>query len=1082
MNTLVKALIAAAVVVGIAAAIFLAGGDPKKDQTRDNPSTVSGNGEQVIEPITGIETPPQEAVDVTGTVKNDAGNVLADVTVECRRVTGMVSSPKFDSVGATKSSSDGSFRFEGLASGIYDFAASAAGYPTAKKRVTLAEGAEQPVIELILASGLTIRGTIRDPLGAPVSGALVGAFLERVDPEESFEERILHLIEFEDMKNEPGVFATSDEAGEYTIVGLENDSYRLQVIASTFAPEERRFVKAGSVGVDFNLQIGGQLIGTVVDVAGGPIAGALVEIYRSSDSQDLMEIILERVLPPLDRRETDASGTFHFDAIGGEFDYRLVARASGYQTHGLEKVRVELGQQSELLISLDPGSTIRGVVYDPFGSVLEGARCKVNPVGGGQPASPPTDFNDDSIVTDGAGEFVFDSLGAGNFRLVVSHEDFATHVDAKLQTSDQQLTIHLTEGCAVTGAVFDATSNEPVAGAVITVHDVGGEQKSGISDASGVFFVRGISEQRRGVAHVNIDALGYQRVANYKMDVTEGIVTGPENFFLERNGTVRGMVIDANGQAIEGVRISARRTHATNAVVVSVGEMTTSAADGSFILSQVEAGGETFLEGAHHNYLTSRGEIFALESGQELSGLELVMRIGGAISGRVIDENGQPVADATVGAKDDVMSVVNPASLTNKAYTDAQGNYTLRRLDSGELTLLCAARGYLTIEVTGLQVTEGRTTTGVEVRMTTGAHISGTVRNSLGAPLANARVTVIDTSAGLKKLTTSTDTNGQYHFDELGYFPVDVEAETTGYGNVRLFEQPVNQEGVDFVLEAFGAIRGMAYAESGEPLRAFSVSPKLIDLDGRAKPRVAARTFSNTNGSYEFDGLQPGVYEVMIGAPGFAPEILENIVVQSDRVSELPSVALGEGGRISGFIIDARTGEPIPGATVTVIGGNRHFLPVTETRPQPAAGRRDLVTTAADGSFDLIGLSSQRVTLKFEHRSYMSEVVRDVQSGTKDLEMALGAGGTIEGTVTRGGVGVASQSVLLASGGKGQDRRVVTDRKGWYSITGLPSGDYVLRVMNFGSRENDEKLRDGGVQYDAQVFEGETTILDIPLD
>lgn len=1086
MNTLVKALIAAAVVVGVSTLVYfgLGGSDEPDRSARERRSAETSDANRV--PLDEVAPPAQGSVDAEGTVKDDAGKGLGAITVECQRVTGGPSTPKLEPVANAATDPDGSFRFDDLLPGTYEFSASSTGYATARQRRTLAEGKPTPSIDLVLSSGLTIRGTIRDPLGKPVAGARAAAFLERAEKDAPLEERLLMLLQFQDMKTEPGVTAVSDEAGAYTITGLRHDDYRVLVTASGFSPAEKRFVMAGSDGVDFSLAIGGELVGTVVDIGGKPIAGALVRVFRASGTEDLIEKIQEMALPPLEWRETDATGSFAFDSLGGESEYRVHAAAAGFQERDIQKVRVETGQRAQLEISLDPGNTIRGVVYSPAGTVLEGARCRVHPVSGTQPVSPPSDFDDDSVLTDASGSFVFDTLGAGVHRLVVSHELYATFVESRAQPADEILTIHLTEGSAISGTVSDAVTQEPIPGAKVTVHDLGGEQKEGMSDASGAYFVRGISVQPRGTTNINVEAEGYQRISNFKVEVEEGSVTAAQDFELERNGTVRGIVVDANGRPLEGVRISARRTHDTNAVVVNVGEMTTSGADGSFAVGQVEPGEETFLEGSHRNFLNSRSEPFGITPGQEIAGIELVMKVGGSVTGRVIDEQGNPIADAIVGARDDVMIEVNPASLPNKAYTDASGTFTLGRLEAGELTLISAAKGYLMVEVTGLEVIEGHTAPPVEIRMTAGAHIAGTVRNSLGEPIIGARVTVIDTSAGLKKLTTSTDTNGQYRFDELGYYPVEVEAEAAGYSKVRLFEQPVNHDGIDFVLEAFGSIRGKVYTQSGESLRAFSVSPRLVDVDGRAKARVPAMTVNNESGDYQFDGLQPGIYEVMIGAPGYAPATLENVVVQSSRVTELPVTYLGEGGRISGTVYDARTGEPVAGATVTVVGGNRHFLPRADTQPDSPRTRRDQATTGADGTFEIIGLSSGQVTLKFEHRSYMEEVMRDVQSGIAGLEVAMTSGGTIEGIVLHpGGKPAAGTQILLASEGRGHDRRVVTDRRGFYSITGLPAGEYVLRVTDFGRMPEDGTARVDPINvpaYKVSVVPGELTVFDINME
>ena len=1078
MNNLLKALAAVVVIGGIAAAVLLSGG--KKDDPKPPPST-TGGVETPIEPdpVTPVipDAPEVTTMSVGGSVKDDLGTALGGAKVVCERVSGAPSQPNYELVMTVSAGDRGTFTVEDLPPARYRFTASQPGFAAGTMIITLAEGTTPDPVNLVLTSGLTIEGIVRDPLGEPVAGAVVAAFKERAAKDASLEDRLKALIEFEEMKNEPGVFATTDEAGAYVIQGLEAREYRLVVTAQGYAPGGKRYVRAGSTGVDFDLLIGGQLSGRVTDLTGAGIADASVEVFVDTGTEDLIEIIQERALPPLDRQLTDSAGAFFFDTLGGEAGYRLIVRASGYQSNEVKKVMVALGEQANIEVQLRAGKMIQGVVYDPFGNPLANARCKVNPIGI-QPDGPPSDFNDDIFKTDESGEFVFDTLGDSNYRLVVSHDEFATFVQPKTQATQEPITVHLTQGCAVTGMIREEDTGSAIPGALVTIHDVGGEQKSGVSDQQGVFYVRGISELRRGIAHMNVEKEGYERISNFKVDVAEGTVTEGIDHFLRRNGTVRGVVVDANGQPLSGVSISARRSHASNAVVVNVGKMSSSASDGSFVIEQVQTGDGTFLEGSHPEYLKSVSDQFSVAAGGQVDGIQLVMRLGGAITGRVVDETGAPIADATVGAKEEVMSVVNPASLTNKVYTDENGKFTLRRLEAGEQVLLIAAKGYLTVEVSGHMVHEGRMTADVEVRLATGASIAGIVRNQENEPIIGARVTVIDTSAGLKKMTTSTDTNGAYRFDELGYYDVEVEAEAVGYSKVRLFDQPVNTEGVDFVLEAFGSLCGQVYTDDGEPLRAFSVSPRLIDsVTGRANPRVPSRTFNATDGTFCFDGLQPGSYEVVVGAPGYAPETIENVIMASSRRTDLPAISLGLGGRISGLVYDALSGGAIPGATVTVVGGVRHFLDSATTGPGNPRTRRDQVMVAEDGTFEIIGLKSGRVTLKIEHRLYMTEIYQDIESGTRDLEIPLGSGGSIEGVVTgEGGKLQSGTQILISSNQPGNDRRVVTDRRGRYSVAGLPSGLYTLRVSNFGRPDADNRI---GAPYEVEVVAGETTILDI---
>ena len=91
--------------------------------------------------------------------------------------------------------------------------------------------------------------------------------------------------------------------------------------------------------------------------------------------------------------------------------------------------------------------------------------------------------------------------------------------------------------------------------------------------------------------------------------------------------------------------------------------------------------------------------------------------------------------------------------------------------------------------------------------------------------------------------------------------------------------------------------------------------------DGREIHKFPARTLGANDGGFIYKDLDPGIYKFVIGAPGFAPKILENVNVRSDLATDLGTIVLDEGGRITGYILEAGTGNPVASAHVKVLGG-----------------------------------------------------------------------------------------------------------------------------------------------------------------
>ncbi|MGE4619751.1 MAG: carboxypeptidase regulatory-like domain-containing protein [Planctomycetota bacterium] len=1081
MNAATKAALLTLVIVGVGIVLMSLLGEDSGPPIMNNGSD---SGSAVVQDTgprdVGLPVREIGKVAVTGIVQDDSGTPLPGAAVVLSLLQGGRGLSQVSQLEEQNSGTDGRFQFDGLLPGLYRFQANLNGYQSHRLDLTVIEGVAVPEVVLVLSSGMSISGTIFDPLGKPVAGAQVAAFKERVEQEAPLQKRLQVLLDLPEMQEENGIIATSDESGHYQLAGLEDLGYRLQVVASGFSPSEKRYIAAGSSEIDFVLELGGILTGSVQDPGGVGIADAVVEVYRQTGTQDIIEIIQERAMPPLASRKTDGSGFFEFNELGGGSNYRLVGHALGYQPRQFENLMVDSGGSTAVDVILTPGEVIRGVVYDPFGSPLAGAICKVNQMGA-RSEGPPIKLTDEGIESDENGEFMFDTLTEADYRLIVSYQDYATHQELRIRPGGDPLNVQLSEGAAISGSVLDIETNGPITGAVVTVNDVADVKKTAVTDGNGAYFVRGITEQRRPIAYVSVTASGYTRSGNEQIEVADGAETPGANFYLERNGVVRGYVVSAGGIALPGVSVSVRKMHSEqNPVVVNAAPPVTSGSDGSFEVAEVSPGVELFLEGSHSQYLTSQSDSFDLLAGGSIDGMSLVMKIGGAISGIVIDEVGTPIEGAVIAVRDEWLGEVNPESLPSKAYSDAAGQWMIRSLPDGDHTLICSVPGYLIIERSGVVVAEGRNTANIELQVVKGAVLEGQVLSMDGIPIEGARVVAIDTSEGLRKLNRSTDLTGFFKFDNLGRYPVDLVVEKSGFADVRLFEQPVDQEPVIVRLEGLGGVRGTVLDETGTPIRAYSVSPRIIEGD-REVTRVPSRTFQSDDGRYDYDGLQPGTYNVLIGAPGFAQDVIENVVVRSNQWVDLPTVVLGQGGRVVGQIVDANSGQPIAGAKVTVSGGNRSFLTSTALG-RGGAGRRDQMLTGADGFFEFIGLSVPSIDLSVSHRAYISERVDGVASGTSDLVIAIGAGGIIEGRVSDlDGNYLAGTQVLLSGGVKGTDARSQTDRKGFFTFPGLPTGVYVVRVTNFGRSDGTPTDIKNAPTFEVTVNAGTTEFLEVEV-
>ncbi len=1053
MNSTLKALVVAVILagVGVGGFFFLTknGPDTSTQSTRTSTDSVEAPSAK-IEAKPRLDLPDPEKIACSGSVKDEAGNPLPGATVIALRKSGGELPNK--EIERLKSNNSGEFTFN-LRAGEYVFVGRLSGFQDSRVTRALVKGVQTEPVSLVLRSGLAISGYVRDFSNKPIAGATVGAFRERSPKKATEIERLMALAESQKVENDPGVLATSGEDGYNQIVGLETHEYRLRVSAPKYSPSVRRYVEAGSEEVNFNLEVGGQIVGFVSDEqTGNPIADAFVEVFEDSDpgSTDIFEEVVKRTLPPIATAYSGPGGRYEVDGLGGS-SYVVIVSAPGYQAAEINQVIVDTGLRPQQDFQLKKGNVIEGIVYTPSGEPLEGATVKVN-LQGATERSFRGGLIDPGKPTEAGGEFVFNSLQEGRYRLVVSHEDFATHIDQRIEPNGGRLEIQLTDGGAISGRVFSEQNGEAISGATVMVRDVA-EDKRGVTDANGEFTVRGIAPGRRE-QRLSVEAEGFAPNRELKATVVEGEVTSGIEVPLMRCGRVSGVVLHPEtGAPVPGVTITVKRSSSPEMpVAVIVGKAVKSDANGQFLLNDVHPGKNTRVTGTHPAFLDSASDSFDVAQGQSIENVQLTLFLGGQIGGRVVDDAGAPVADAVVAVRDNRLGNIDPVSMSKKVRTDEKGEFLIDNVEpSEEVTLVADKQGFLRTEVGGVLVQSARLTPNVEIVLTQGAFLSGFVTDSNGDPINGATITCIDTSDGLRKPTQKTNSEGYYLFDNLGPYPVDMIVEAPNYSKMRRYEQPVNQEQVSFTLSRLGSISGTVVDQNGSPLRAFSVSPRIL-VEGQDKQKVPTKTFNKRqDGQFRFSGLEQGSYNVTIGCPGYSVETI-NVGVFEDRDTDLGRIVLNEGGKVGGYVVDAETREPVVGANITLVGNPRLMEnPFSGVgRQQPRRGRNLRRRTDRQGYFLVEGLVDNRVTLQIDHRSYKRTVV-ELQVGETEREVLMSLGGVINGQL-RIPPGADTHGMQLLISGNGHSDRTSVDRKGNFTFTGLDDGVYTIRMSPFGRR------------------------------
>ena len=829
-----------------------------------------------------------------------------------------------------------------LKPGSYVVQAQAAGFQRATQRFQIAEQ-QRVEVTLALSKGLTISGHVYDGTNRrAIEGAMVYGYKELGAPDDDMMERLLRLIDIEDMAREEPAVATTDAEGFYQLEGLDGVYYEVVAMAPGYSPQSRANILPSKTKVDFRLPEGSIFKGRIVDQSGNGITDAKVSVYPEVDTTDIIRVVAQKARPPVASAVTVGGGEFELSSLGIGM-YNLHVTATGFQEGNFKKVRVHPGENTGQEYTLLPGLVLAGQVVDEDGEPIAGAR--VRPVRSGNPRSQTMfiKFEDESVECDEEGHFSFNSLSRGKYSLLAHHHDYAAKQLRDVNVGKTDLVIELDFGSAVSGTVTRNDNGEPILGAKLMVNGLLDVKKHAITDENGEYRITGISTSRRGTRYANVQAEGYARVSNQQIRVESGKEIENQDFELEATAIVTGIVLNSAGEPLPRARVMAKRTGKNASVPVTVGSAMTDDA-GAFNISNLEAGNETWLEVIHSEYLNEESSTFDVAPGEKVEAGELVLSLGGSIAGQIVDAGNAPVSGAMVAIREEGETEF---SLTKTASADNRGNFLLKGLSAGTVDLQIKSTRYLETIEENVIVNEGQVTSDVRIVLSAGSLLGGRILDVDGNEVTNAIVRVREVVGGLSEHRQETDVLGLFNFSSLASKDT-VELEVSHPEFSPHFDEnvAVGQEDLEITLQRLGGVRGTVVGESGEVVVAFSLQPQPV-LDENASPfassgsKPAAKTVQDAEGQFEYTGLATGTYSVVVRAPNFASFVYPDVQITAGDIVDLGEAILPSGGVVEGIVIDSETAQPVEGADVRVVtGGNTSTFTTTHIYTTIASSNR----------------------------------------------------------------------------------------------------------------------------------------------
>jgi hypothetical protein len=569
--------------------------------------------------------------------------------------------------------------------------------------------------------------------------------------------------------------------------------------------------------------------------------------------------------------------------------------------------------------TLGTGSKAQGRILSPGGLPLAGALVTLRLADSSYSQTVTTGFD---------GRFRIGGLPTGSYQIEAAAEGFGAGVAEGVLVGGTANAVipdlSVTTNATVRGVVTDAETGLPIAGAQF-VRTGAGLQNSLLSNAQGVFEGAGFAA---GTFFATVNAHGYISKAG-DVTITPG-ETGEFNVSLRRLGQITGTVLAAGvpapGQKVtlfpltpSGDRTVLTGTAGPDGTFAFSGlhdgdyaltffsddasvrrqVFTLNAADNTHATTVESANGTPLLgeqvtlfsagrpietvrtdaAGIYRFFVLQAGPVDIIASGEKFGVASVTgvnVPFGQAVVAPDLIASGGTVTvdvDAAAGnvplGEASVTFVPTLAALRGigfAALTNAQGSLELPHLPAGEYKVLVNKKGYATEAATVSVPASGAA---LEFDLIPGRTIQGVVRDSNGAPIDGAKVTVVNRDTGYQ-FTNLTLSDGSYLRNTLvpGNYDVYVSAgvlESVLVSGIVVAEDPVN---VDATLGTTDVLlRGTLTDSSGTPVAGATIR---VFSDSSITLREAT---TDANGNYTLANLSPGAVRIAVAPDGYAATV-----------------------------------------------------------------------------------------------------------------------------------------------------------------------------------------------------------------
>ncbi|MFT7464766.1 MAG: protocatechuate 3,4-dioxygenase beta subunit [Pseudohongiellaceae bacterium] len=398
---------------------------------------------------------------------------------------------------------------------------------------------------IIVAPGLTVHGTISDARGRGIQGAQVGL------------SRGLPLAIGRD-GGTPERIVVSDENGRYLIPHASQGPFQLIVSAAGFGNSNiAQGVILGQptdVEINVHLQLASPLSGVVL-LPGGEQPAVHVEVLAQGGEQGM----------GADLVRTDSEGRFLFEQLA-HGPHRLQLDPVGYLP--VSKIVNPEAADSEITILLREACSLSGTVTDSAGKPLKAFDLQLRQ--SNKRGNVGETVGASMRVRDSDGNFEVSDLVPGWYLVEVWARDHSVTLSDAVRvlggSRPSYISVVMQQAASLAGAVTDDLG-QPIPGAKVSLHSnktptsgflrasaaQGSWHTAGQTDEDGLFKFETVTAR---TYQVEVDHPHYPMSHQNDVRVVEGQETVMEMIVLARPATLQGLVTDANGQVLKGIKVT----------------------------------------------------------------------------------------------------------------------------------------------------------------------------------------------------------------------------------------------------------------------------------------------------------------------------------------------------------------------------------------------------------------------------------------------------------------------------------------------------------------------------------------------